>query len=67
MTHLSTLSCFSFRSAYDNDFSGTIPNELAKLVNLENLVLAENKLSGTISPEFGMLPKLKLFSAYRRL
>jgi hypothetical protein len=53
--------------AYDNEFIGGIPNEFAAMKNLENFVVAENKLSGTISEDFSYMPKLKLFSAYRRL
>jgi Leucine-rich repeat (LRR) protein len=54
-------------SAYDNEFSGSIPAEFASLKNLKNFVVAENKLSGSIPEEFGYMPQLELFSAYRRL
>ena len=37
-----------FCSAYDNDFEGTIPSEIASLKDLQNFVIAENKLTGTI-------------------
>ena len=54
-------------SAYDNEFTGSIPAEFATLKNLKNFVVAENKLSGSIPEEFGYMPQLELFSAYRRL
>ena len=54
-------------SAYDNEFSGTIPDGIGKLSNLQHFVLAENKLSGTIPLGFSSLPSLKLLSLYRRM
>lgn len=35
-------------SAYNNDFEGTIPSEIASLKDLQNFVVAENMLTGNI-------------------
>lgn len=56
-----------YYSAYDNEFTGTIPKEIAALPKLQNFVVAENKLEGSIPEGFGSMPQLRLFSAYRRL
>ena len=41
-----------------NGLSGTIPNELGNLANLQSLLIFSNKLSGEIPPEFGNLANL---------
>jgi Leucine-rich repeat (LRR) protein len=41
-----------------NELSGTIPESLARLTNLEQLYLSGNQLSGTLFSDFGKLIKL---------
>ena len=51
-----------------NWLSGTLPQELGDLSNLEELDLADNQLSGTIPMELGSLPNLtKLYLSYNQL
>ncbi|KAG2689281.1 hypothetical protein I3760_09G132900 [Carya illinoinensis] len=44
-----------------NQFSGTVPSELGKLVNLGTLVLSSNNLSGNLPKELGGLKNLTDF------
>ena len=63
------LLCFSYflnlnRILGGNQFTGSIPNELGNLVNLEYLYLDSNQLSGCIPKEFGNLTKLQVLYVY---
>ncbi|KAM7530497.1 hypothetical protein LguiB_033907 [Lonicera macranthoides] len=45
-------------SLENNFFDGTVPRELGKLVNLENLILSANNLTGALPLELTNLIKL---------
>ena len=51
-------------SLHNNELTGTIPPELAKLRALKVLIFGHNALTGTIPPELGQLTKLKLLNLY---
>ncbi len=44
-----------------NQFTSTVPSELANLSNLKILYLFDNKLSGSLSAGLGQLSKLQRF------
>ena len=49
----------------NNDFTGPLPDEIFDLHDtLESLYIAYNSFSGTLSPKFGTMKKLKDFYAY---
>lgn len=47
---------------YHNGLTGSIPNELGVLANLNYLVLESNQLTGTIPPELGNHTNLQVLS-----
>lgn len=53
-----------FLSVTQNDISGTIPDELYGLVQMERLYLSFNSFNGTISTKIGQLAALTEFYAY---
>ena len=51
-------------SIWDNQLTGTIPEELGNLTNLKSLYLSDNKLAGTIPEELGNLTNLEFLSLF---
>jgi hypothetical protein len=49
---------------FNNNLTGTIPDELGSLTALESLELSYNQLSGPIPDRIGRLRSLRFFSAY---
>ena len=50
-----------------NNFSGGIPLNLANCSFLNDLKLDNNRLTGNIAPEFGLLDRIKIFSVTNNL